>query len=203
MTDALFLHEQVLLLLLRGQDGLMEGSTLTAPGALAAATAGDILRLGRLRVDGDRLEPLDGPPLDNAALDGLLVVLRDRPNVRLITHLARQAQAHLTQLAPAAARLVARGVLDFGEHRLLWVFRKTQLRERDGGPERILRDRLGRVLAGGRRPRRAPWWQLLVPSLHSGYRDRWSEVNAPDDACTIDVADGDSGHIGLRLHHGR
>lgn len=148
MGEALFLHEQVLLLL-HGPDGALEGSAVTAPFALAAAVAGDLLRLGRVRVDGDRLEPTEGAPLDNGALDGLLAALRDHPEVRPITQLARGVTAHRALVAPAGARLVALGMLELDEQTLLWVFRKVRFRERDGGPERTLRRRLGRALAAG------------------------------------------------------
>ena len=145
MTDPkpLFLHEELLLLALRDEEGTI--SAAMYPYALAGAILAELMLHERIRVEDPKkrmVHPLGDSPLGDALLDECLdkIVKADRPD-SLADWVERfTAIRHLKDRV--AEGLCDRGILRAEKGTFLFVFPKVTYPEVDHGPEGKILQRL-------------------------------------------------------------
>ncbi len=147
----LTLAEQLLLIQLDDEKGGDTSQWGGDPG-LAGALLLDLARAGSLEAGEDGDLRVTGPPPSRAVLaDAHRAIAEGKP--RDAKGWIGRLQKDLKPIKERVADdLVARGVLDEHRRKLLGVFPQTRFPERDPGPERELRTRLGDVLVTGREP---------------------------------------------------
>ena len=144
----LHLYEELLLLALRDQKGTITGTWYKQ--AIGAAVLAELLLEERLVLaqDGKRVGIQSSHPLGDALIDDCLdlVARHEKPlNLdRWLSKFANQPQL----VARAAEDLVTKGVLSEQKSRILWVFESLRYPELNHEPERLLLERLERVIFG-------------------------------------------------------
>ena len=147
-TRTLTLYEEILLLALDDDKGTtpMEGMFRNAMGGAILA---ELILAGALRVDDDKKKKVHAAPaarVDDVILAECLAMVRDKDKPQA-ARIWVQKFAGLKNLKERAARqLVDRGVLVEEEGTVLKIFKRTLFPERDGGPERDLRQRMERAI---------------------------------------------------------
>lgn len=165
--NGLFLHEEILLLVLREREGTTAGFS-QYPYALGGAFLAELMEHGRIRLDrqgrGTRVEVIDGRPVGEPVLDECLERLsRARSQARIETWVARFAG--LKGLKHRVAEgLCQRDILRADERQVLLFFRRRIYPEVDPRPEREILERLRRAVFGIESGGRRTW--LLVSLAH-------------------------------------
>lgn len=145
----LYLHEELMLLALRDE----EGTTLTSGEylyALAAAVLHELIASGRLRLVVDKkksfIEALDSRPLGDAVLEEALAkIAAAKRRAQLKDWVAKLAG--LKRLKPRVTlALCRRGILRADERTILFIFKQQVYPEADPRPERAIRERLRRAI---------------------------------------------------------
>ena len=144
----LTLYEEILLLALDDEKGTTPMESMFR-NAMGGAILAELILEGALRVDDDkkrRVHPVPAARVDDAILAECLELVREKEKPRAASTWVTKF-AGLKQLKERAARqLVDRGVLSEEEGRVLKIFKRTLFPERDGGPERDLRERMEKAI---------------------------------------------------------
>lgn len=146
------LPSSLLLLLTRDDDGRLEVDAGTLDAALAGAVLAELALHGHVVLDEETVvasPEADGPPAPVVApaLAEIAAEPRHRGPEAWVSRLSGP-----TLRTAVADDLVARGLLERRERKVLGLFRTTSWPEADGGPEARLRTRLAEVLAGRAQP---------------------------------------------------
>lgn len=148
-SGPLFLHEEVLLLALRDEDGVIAGGT-SWRFALGGAALAEFLLTKRIRVDESGKRPMievaSAKPLGDPFLDECLARVSDaKRRAAPATWVSRFANAK--QLKHRIAEgLVRRGILRESEDKVLLLFTRRVYPERDPRIERAVIERLRKAI---------------------------------------------------------
>lgn len=149
MSHTLGLHEEILLLALRDEEGTTAGDQYAY--GLAGAIAAELLLRGRIRlVEGKRkpmVEALETAPAEDVLGTCQARIAVARRRATLATWVQRlAAMRNLKHMV--AQELCRRGVLRADEDKVLLLFKRKIYPEVDPGPERELTDRLREAIVG-------------------------------------------------------
>ncbi|WP_205697922.1 GPP34 family phosphoprotein [Conexibacter sp. SYSU D00693] len=152
-TDRLGLHEELLLLVLDDEKGSDSTTYSTADQATAGAILMELAIRDLVRYEDKSLQVLDDASAPEGVLADTLALLRAQDDPKGAKHWVAKLPKELKPLrARAAADLVAHGVLEEDQSKLLGIFSRTRYPTRDPEPERAVRERLRRVLVDGQEP---------------------------------------------------
>ncbi len=148
-TDAkLYLHEEILLLVLRDVEGT-ENWCATYHHAMGGAIIAELLMSERIEISDDRKKHVllkDASPLGDSVIDDALkMIIAARRKASLQTWMTRIACMKNLRHRVAEG-LCKRGILRAEEDRVLLVFRRRIYPQRDPKPERQIIDRLRRAI---------------------------------------------------------
>ena len=149
--DPLFLHEELMLLVLKDEAGTVASGTMYQY-AIGGAILAELLMLRRLGIDSSRRKPrielLDPAPIGEPLLDeGLGKVVGAKRQATAETWVSRFAG--IKELKHRVARqLVDRGILRADEDKILLIFNRRIYPELDPRPERELLARLHEAIFG-------------------------------------------------------
>lgn len=165
---ALYLHEELLLIVLRDEEGTVDWRAGFYQYALAAGVLSELLLADRISVTPDKkqyVEVVDQRPLGDELLDDCLTrIAAAKRRERLQTWVTRVGNQ--SGLRHRVARALCRkGVLREDEDRVLWIFRRRIYPERDPRFERRLVERLRRAIFNNS-PRIEARTVLLVALAH-------------------------------------
>ena len=145
--------EEIILLLLRDQDGRFVGvPTWSLDYALAGGVLMDLAMEDRIDTDLENLILIDSTPVGDSLLDPTLAAIAagGSHDTRFwVEHIAERADEIHEE---ALSRLVSRGILERQDDRFLWVFRSRRYPAIDGKAEREVKLRI----MGGAVQRRDP-----------------------------------------------
>jgi len=147
--EALFLHEEILLLALRDQEGtVVSGATYQF--AIGGALLAELLFRNRVRLDGTSkkqlVEVVDAKPIGEDLLDECLAAVANAKR-RATPQSWVERFARIKQLKHRLAeQLRERGIVGMNEDRILGIFKRTRYPEVDPRPERRLVDRLATAI---------------------------------------------------------
>ncbi len=143
----LTLVEEIVLLLLRDQDGKFLGvDNWSLNYAVAGAVLMDLAMENRIDTDVDHLALVDAEPVGDNLLDPTLAAIASS-EPHPTRHWVEQTAEHADEIREAAlSRLVERGILERHEERILWVFRTRRYPLVDGKAEREVKLRIMEVL---------------------------------------------------------
>jgi len=149
--DGLYLHEQILLLVLRDKEGTLESKAGMYRTALGGAVLSELLLHERIAIEEDKKKLVnltDAGPLGEPILDEALARIAAAGR-------RRSAAAWVTSLAGikrlrhrVAERLCRRGILKDSEDAVLLIFKRKAYPTIDSGPERRLLAELRRAMTG-------------------------------------------------------
>ena len=170
MSKSLYLHEEILLLALRDEEGTLPfGSLFTF--AAAGALLHELLLAGRATlVTRGRKKPLvelvDETHFDDEVLNEALAKLQKaKRRAKPFTWVSRFTRIRRLKHRIASV-LCHKGILREDEGRLLLIFPRKIYPERDSGPERAIVARLERVIFGGAEPDART--RALIALAHKG-----------------------------------
>jgi uncharacterized membrane protein YgcG len=148
------LPEELLLLALHDEKGsVIPSAASVLNGALVGAVLMELGLAGRLREDADGRLLADPTPTGNQILDEALLRIDDADRPRMASYwvgrLARQMPGLKDRLLE---QLVARGVLERRERRILWVFPSRSYPLVDAAAEQQVRDRVRAAILEDRTP---------------------------------------------------
>lgn len=146
------LAEELLLLALEDEKGVVHhAASGTLDYALAGAILMELALKDRLRTEDNRLAVVDGSRTGDGVLDGALQDIEASRRARNLEYWVGRwgGQNFKDQLIE---RLVNKGILKEEEHRVFWIFSRNRYPERDGAPERELRDRVRSVMLDKKEP---------------------------------------------------
>jgi len=143
-SDPLFLHEEILLLVLRDQEGTIKNGTMYTF-AIGGCAVAELLLHERIRITDDRrkrVEVINPSPVGDSFLDDCLarLVKAKRP-ATVATWVSRFSSGKRFRHR-VAKRLCELGVLRAEERKVLGIFKRAILPENNPEPERALRRRL-------------------------------------------------------------
>lgn len=154
ITTTFTLADQLLLLALDDTTGAVHSdASVSLDFGLVGAVLAELTLNNRLSINGNYIAVTDRTPLEN-------MLLNDALNIIGASSKARSAQSWVTRLSSDLGGLrqrllddlVARGVLERQESRILFVFPVTRYPERDGQIENAIRVRLDQALLEGADP---------------------------------------------------
>jgi Golgi phosphoprotein 3 len=149
-TDTtLYLHEEIMLLALRDEEGTLATSAMMDY-TLAGAIMSDLLLAGRIRIDSSTrrklVEVIEPAPLGHVLLDESLdriVIAKRRASIQ--TWVSRLASIKKLRHR-AVQRLCQFNILRQAQDKVLWVFPRTIYPEADHTPEARLVERLRQAI---------------------------------------------------------
>lgn len=161
--------EEVVLLALDDKTGAPLPLPVTALSyGLAGAVLADLAVAGKIDTDDKKLVVLDTTPTGDPLLDTWLALIAEEKHSRPVAHwlsVLADRQQEIEQ--PALERLIARGILQRQDKRILWVIGLRRYPTVDGHERTEVRTRLGRLILGDEIP--DPRDAILI-SLLSGCR---------------------------------
>ena len=141
------LVEEIILLLLRDQDGrFVRVPAWSLDYAIAGGVLMDLAMENRIDTDLENLILIDPTPVGDSLLDPALAEIEsgEEHDTRYwVEHIAERADAIHEE---ALSRLVSRGILERQDDRFLWVFRSRRYPAIDGKAEREVKLRIMGVL---------------------------------------------------------
>lgn len=144
-TDALGLHEELLLLALHDERGTVDWRAKGLRFALSGALLGELLLRGGIRLEDERKHFVEGlraaPWGDDLLTETMVRIAASKRRQRLRVWVARLGGTRRL-IERIALQLVERGALRVAEERVLWIFRRRIYPELDGRRERALRARI-------------------------------------------------------------
>jgi golgi phosphoprotein 3 len=149
--STLYLHEELMLMVLRDREGTMASSS-TFSYAAGGAVLAELMLQKRIEVELDKKKKFarvcDPRPVGDPLLDACLARLATaKRRAQLATWVSRFAGTRkLKHLV--AGQLVRRGILRVDQDKVLGIFRRTIYPELDPRPERLLNARLERAILG-------------------------------------------------------
>ena len=142
------LYEEILLLALDDDKGTTPMESMFQ-NAMGGAILAELVLEGAIRIDQDKkkkVHPVAGARLDDPVLSECLELITDKDKPKQAKEWVMKF-ANLKDLKGRAARqLVDKGVLREEEGTVLKIFKRTLFPERDGGPERDLRQRMEKAI---------------------------------------------------------
>jgi len=142
------LYEEILLLALDDDKGTTPMESMFK-NAMGGAILAQLVLEGAIRIDEDKkkkVHPVAGARLDDPVLSECLELITDKDKPKQAKEWVMKF-ANLKDLKGRAARqLVDKGVLREEEGTVLKIFKRTLFPERDGGPERDLRQRMEKAI---------------------------------------------------------
>ncbi|CAN5911495.1 GPP34 family phosphoprotein [soil metagenome] len=148
------LAEELLLLALEAEKGVVhQAASDSLSYALSGAVLMELILNDRLRTKDDKLVVADGSRTGDEVLDSALRDVEQSRKARDLEYwVSRWGGQYLKD--KLIERLVKRGTLREEEHRVLWIFSQSRYPERDGVPEKELRDRVRAVVLEKQEPER-------------------------------------------------
>jgi hypothetical protein len=148
----LFLHEEMLLLALRDDEGTPEFGAWYAQ-AVAGAVLAELLLRGRVTIDDASRRTMtvrvkDATPTGDALVDECLEMIRDDKKERPAQHWVTRFSSIRDASARVARKLVRRGILRADEKKVLLFFTRKVFPEIDPRPEREIVERIRRAVFG-------------------------------------------------------
>jgi hypothetical protein len=142
------LYEEILLLALDDDKGTTEMGSMFQ-NAMGGAILAELVLEGAIKIDQDKKKKVHVQPaarVDDAILAECLDMVREKDKPQAASTWVPKF-ANMKGLKNRVARqLVGKGVLAEEEGTVLKIFKRTLFPERDGGPERDLRDRMERAI---------------------------------------------------------
>ena len=165
---SLYVHEEIMLLALRDEEGTVEFGSNYAY-AMCGAILAELLMAGRISVEEGKkklVNPVSEEPLGDPVLDECLAkIVGAKRRATLQTWVQRLW--HLKKLHHRVAqRLCDRGILRADEGTVLLIFRRKVYPEIDPRPERALIERLRKAIFGDN-PRIDPRTVVLISLARS------------------------------------
>ncbi len=150
-AEQLHLHEALLLLVLRDQEGVIHWRASMWQYSLGGALLAELAMTERVELTADKKPYLvlrSDAPLGDELLDECLTKIANaKRRARAQDWVSRFAQ--LPRLRKrVAASLCRRGILKTEERQILLIFRRTVFPEIDPGPERRIVERMRRAIVG-------------------------------------------------------
>ncbi len=148
------LPEELLLLALHDEKGsVIPSATSVLNGALIGAVLMELGLAGRVQENPDGGLVADPTPTGNAILDEALQRIADADRPRPASYWVGRLAGRMPRLKDRLLEeLVARGVLERRERRILWVFPSRSFPLADAAAEQQVRDRIRAVVLDGRPP---------------------------------------------------
>lgn len=147
------LAEELLLLALEDDEGKVSGA---ASGSLECGLAGAVLMelalADRVSLQSGKVMVSDASPMGDEVLDRALAKIKESSKDRDAEHWISGGLDSGALKDELLDGLVEKGVLEREEHKVLWVIPTERYPERDGEPERELRERIRAVVLDGQRP---------------------------------------------------
>jgi len=144
-TDSLFLHEELMLLAFKDEEGTLVGGTMYSY-AIGGAAIADLVMAERIRIEDDPKRPfldvVDSTPLGDPLLDEWLESMATARKRRRVVDWVTRIASSSNLKHRVAAQLCRRGILRTDEDKVLWIFSRKIYPEVDPRPERELIDRL-------------------------------------------------------------
>jgi len=140
--------EEILLLLLDDDGNFISAPETTIDCAMTGAVLMDLAFAGRIDTDLDELRVMDKTPTGDPLQDRILERISAEPenyNTRDWIDMIRSDEAQDIR-EHTLTRLVERGILEYHEEKLLWVFRTRRYPMIDGKAEQEVRTRIIEVL---------------------------------------------------------
>ena len=139
--------EEIILLLLRDEDGRFANvPSWSMDYAVAGGVLMDLAMENRIDTDLENLILVDATPLNDSLLDPTLVEIEAGEKNNTHYWVEQAAQNAYAIREEALSRLVAQGILERTEDRLLWVFRSRRYPMIDGKAQREVKSRIMGVL---------------------------------------------------------
>ena len=139
--------EEIILLLLRDDGREVHVPSWSLNYALAGAVLMDLAMENRIDTDLKRLILVNATPLNDSLLDPTLMTIKADTERRDTRYWLEQTAQNATAIhEEALARLVAKGILERTEDKVLWVFRSRRYPSVDGTAEREVKLRIMGVL---------------------------------------------------------
>jgi Golgi phosphoprotein 3 len=148
------LPEELLLLALHDEKGsIIPSATSVLNGALIGAVLMELGLAGRLNEDHDGALVADPTPTGDEILDEALQRIADADRPRMASYWVGRLAGRMPKLKDRLLeQLVARGVLERRERRILWVFPARSFPLADAAVEQQARDRIRAVVLDGQTP---------------------------------------------------
>ena len=144
----LLLHEEILLLALHDDKGLISNSGFFTS-AMGGAILSELVLRKAVSIRKDKNKNvilLDDTPTGDAVVDECLAKIRDEKKEKKATHWVGKFSGLKDLKNRTARELVVKGVLTEDQDKFLGLFKRTIFPEADHGPEAALRARLHRAI---------------------------------------------------------
>lgn len=143
LPEALSLHEELMLLALKDEEGTIIGGTMY-PYAIGGAVVAELAIDGRIAVDPDsqKLSVSDRRPIGDPLVDDWLLQMTGSRKERRVADWVSRIAGQSDLKHRVAMQLVRRGILRADENKVLLVFKRKIYPELDPKPERDLMERL-------------------------------------------------------------
>ena len=149
LPEALSLHEELMLLSLKDEEGTVIGGTMY-PYAIGGAVVAELAIDGRIAVDIDsqKLTVTDPTPIGDPLIDGWVSKMASSKKDQRVSYWVSQIAGTGDLKHRVAMQLVRRGILRATEDKVLLVFTRKIYPELDPKPEQELMHRLDRAIFG-------------------------------------------------------
>ena len=141
----LFLHEEVMLIALKDQEGTIHSKASSFRYALAGAILAELAIEGKVLVSEDRREPLrilDTKPVGDPAIDAALAKMAKSKHTYVAENWVGMIASIANLKEQTALSLCRRGILKEEEKKILFIFTSKTYPEVDHDPEDLLLARL-------------------------------------------------------------
>ena len=169
MNQKLSLHQEVLLLALRDDDGAFSGGMYLY--SIAGAMVSELLMQQRIVADADQQQivgVIDQTPTGDALLDELLQQILAAKKQKGLRHWVFKAGNMPKLKHRIANQLCELGILRHDEKKILWFFTKQVYPELNGLYEDAIRDRMGDVMFNETVKPDGPTAVLIALASHGG-----------------------------------
>lgn len=146
-TNQLYLHQELMLLVLDDSKGSFVGSMYQY--GLAGAILSELLLLGRIKVSGDDEKLVSialSNPTGNELLDDVLQKISTSKKPYSLKHWVSSVASTKELCQRIAKELCDQGILSYEEKKILWVFTSRKYPELDCSFEDEIRSRLAKVM---------------------------------------------------------
>lgn len=149
----LSLAQELLLLALKDEKGTLAVESMFLRHGLAGALLLELLFEGRLAIVDKKVKLIDGSTHPDPFLEGTLVYIRESKKERKLKDwVKRLAEKQSKLVREMTTSLVAAGILQHEEGKILWVFPHHTYPTNDPTPELLIRRRIDDVILGGSTP---------------------------------------------------
>jgi Golgi phosphoprotein 3 len=169
MNQKLSLHQEVLLLALRDDDGAFSGGMYLY--SVAGAMVSELLMQQRIVADADQQQfvgVIDQTPTDDVLLDDLLQQILAAKKPKGLRHWVFKAASIPKLKHRIANQLCELGILRHDERKVLWFFTQQVYPELNGSYEDAIRDCMGKVMFDETVKPDGPTAILIALASHGG-----------------------------------